>query len=215
MKREVKQMNSKVYFKEVADQWDTMRQGFFSEEVREKAYGIAAVKEGESAADIGAGTGFLTEGLLQKGLRVIAVDRSEEMLEQMKNKFGTNAKFEYCLGDGECLPLESGKVNYAMANMYLHHVDNPSAAIKEMVRILAPGGKLVITDLDEHNFEFLKFEHYDRWMGFKREDIRTWFSAAGLKDIVIDCAGGNCCAASGCGCGNANISIFVACGEKR
>lgn len=101
-----------------------------------------------------------------------------------------------------------------MANMYLHHVDDPLAAVKEMARILKPGGKLVLTDLDEHNFEFLKSEHHDRWMGFKREDVKQWFMTAGLKNVAIDCAGGNCCTVSGCGCGSASISIFIAYGEK-
>jgi len=48
--------------------------------------------------------------------------------------------------------------------MYLHHVEDPPAAIKEMVRILKPGGKIVITDADEHNYEFLRTEQQDRWL---------------------------------------------------
>ncbi len=207
-------MDSKMYFKEVAGQWDKMQQGFFSEAVREKAYCLANVKEGELAADIGAGTGFVSEGLLNKGLKVIAVDRSEEMLEQMKNKFGTDSGIEYRQGEAECLPIENNNVDYAMANMYLHHVEDPLTAIKEMTRILKPGGKLVITDLDKHNHEFLKLEQHDRWLGFKREDVKEWFTSAGLKNIVIDCAGGNCCASSSCGCDQAAISIFAVCGEK-
>lgn len=207
-------MDSKIYFKEVANQWDEMRQGFFSEAVRVKAYSLADINSGELAADIGAGTGFVTQGLVQKGLNVIAVDRSEEMLEQMKKNFDNSGHVEYRLGEAECLPIETGTVDYAFANMYIHHVEEPLAAIKEMARILKPGGKLVITDLDKHNFEFLKLEHHDRWMGFEREDVKNWFSAAGLKNIIIDCAGVNCCAASSCGCTSASISIFAAYGEK-
>jgi hypothetical protein len=81
-------------------------------------------------------------------------------------------------------------------------------------RILKPGGKLVITDLDEHDFVFLKEEHHDRWMGFQRDDVKQWFLDAGLKNASIDCAGGNCCADSSCGCESASISIFIAYGEK-
>lgn len=207
-------MDSKYYFKKVANQWDEMRQGFFSEVVREKAYTLADVREGELAADIGAGTGFVTEGLLQRGLKVIAIDQSEDMLNQMKKKFKECDCVEYRLGEAESLPIDTDMLDYAMANMYLHHVENPLAAINEMVRILKPGGKIVITDLDEHNHKFLKLEHHDRWMGFKRETVEQWFVEAGLKNVIIDCAGGNCCAASNCGCDNASISIFVAYGEK-
>lgn len=207
-------MDSKAYFQNVANQWDTLRKDFFTEEVRDKAYAAAGVKVGQLAADIGAGTGFITEGLIKKGLNVIAVDRSEEMLEEMKIKFNSFNEIEYLQGEAENLPIKDDTVDYSMANMYLHHVEKPLLAIKEMVRILKPGGKLVITDLDEHDFEFLKTEHHDRWMGFKRSDMENWLLSAGLKNIMVNSIDGNCCAESTCGCEKANISIFIACGEK-
>ncbi len=52
-------MTSTQYFKDVATQWDTMRKGFFSENVRDKAYAVAEVAAGQTAADLGAGTGFI------------------------------------------------------------------------------------------------------------------------------------------------------------
>lgn len=71
----------------------------------------------------------------------------------------------------ESLPIADEAVDYVFANMYLHHVESPPEAIKEMARILKPEGRLIIADLDVHAFQFLKDEHHDRWMGFKREDI--------------------------------------------
>jgi ubiquinone/menaquinone biosynthesis C-methylase UbiE len=205
---------SKQYFDQVAQQWDQMRQSFFSEAVREKAYAVAGVQAGQTAADIGAGTGFISEGLLRRGLRVVAVDQSAAMLEEMQRKFAHFAGADYRLGEAESLPLPDGTVDYVFANMYLHHVASPPAAIKEMARLLKPGGKLVITDLDEHNFEFLRTEQHDRWLGFQREDVRRWFTAAGLKNVAVDCVGESCCAQSSCGCQSASVSIFVASGEK-
>jgi ubiquinone/menaquinone biosynthesis C-methylase UbiE len=206
---------SRNYFETVAPKWDSMRRGFFSEAVREKAFDAACVEPGRLAADIGAGAGFVTEGLLRRGLRVIAVDCSEAMLEEMRRKFGEGGAVEYRIGAVESLPLADRVVDYAFANMCLHHVGSPSAVIREMARILTPGGRLVITDLDRHDFEFLRTEHCDRWMGFDRADVARWLAAAGLVDVKIDCIGENCCASSQSGCGTADVSIFVACGIKR
>lgn len=205
---------SKEYFDKVAGQWDGMRKTFFSESVREAAFKAACLEAGKLAADIGAGTGFVTEGLLRNGVKVIAIDQSQEMLDQMRSKFGDQSNAEFLQGTSENLPLEDKTTDYAFANMYLHHVDSPDRAIKEMVRILKPGGILVMTDLDTHNFEFLRVEHHDRWMGFKRKDIEKWLKEAGLENVIVDCAGENCCAASECGSENAKVSIFIASGVK-
>lgn len=207
-------MTSKEYFDQVAHQWDEMQASFFSESVREKAFSTAGVQKGKIAADIGAGTGFITEGLIRKGLQVIAVDQSAAMLAEMRRKFAHCDGIDYRIGEAESLPISDGAVDYVFANMYLHHVESPPEAIKEMVRILKPGGKLTVTDLDEHTFEFLKDEHHDRWMGFKRENIRKWFTEAGLKNVIADCVGENCCAQSRHGDESASVGIFVASGEK-
>lgn len=182
--------------------------------MRDKALSVANVYQGQIAADIGCGTGFVTEGLVQRGLRVIAVDGSEVMLSEMKRKFACVDLIDYRLGDASLLPIRNETVDYAFANMYLHHAEVPQEAIKEMARILKPGGMLVITDLDTHNFDFLKWEHNDRWMGFIRDDIRKWLEEAGLLDVFVDCVGENCCASSSCGSEKAKISIFVASGKK-
>ena len=77
-------MSSKQFFNEVAGEWDAMRANFYSEGVREKAFDRAGVRAGQLAADLGAGTGFITEGLLRRGLSVVAVDQSEAMLAKMR-----------------------------------------------------------------------------------------------------------------------------------
>ena len=207
-------MSSKQFFDEVAGEWDEMRERFFSENVREKAFAVADVRPGKLAADVGAGTGFLTEGLARRGLRVIAVDQSEEMLAAMRKKFAALKGVEYRRGESESLPVEDESVDYVFANMYLHHVESPPAAIREMARILRPGGRLTITDADEHDFEFLREEHHDRWLGFKREDVSRWFADAGLKNVTVGSTDELCTVDSACSTERARITIFVASGEK-
>lgn len=207
-------MSSEEYFDKVADQWDQMRKNFFSDKVREVAVAKADIQAGKLAADIGAGTGFVTEELVKNGVKVIAVDQTKAMLEEMKKKFGHFDTVEYRIGQFNNLPIQDESVDYIFANMYLHHVDFPLVAIKEMVRVLKPGGKVVVTDMDEHEFEFLNKEQHDRWPGFKREDIERWFREAGLRNVKVDCLGEDCCCHSDDGAGKVKISLFVAYGEK-
>ena len=207
-------MSSKDYFDRVAHDWDKMRENFFSDEVRMKALSTAAIQKGKIAADIGSGTGFISEGLIQAGLQVIAVDQSEAILKEMKRKFADIETIDYRVGQAQNLPISDETVDYAFANMCLHHVESPPEAIAEMVRILKPASKLVITDLDEHEFDFLREEHHDRWMGFKRADIEKWFQSAGLTEICIDSIGACCEAQSSCGGEFASIGIFVASGTN-
>ncbi len=207
-------MSGEKYFDQVAAEWDRLRASFFSEKVREKAFAVAGVEPGRIAADVGAGTGFITEGLVRKGVQVIAVEPSAGMLQQLRAKLDGRGEIDFRMGEVEALPIEDQTVDYVFANMVLHHVPSPPAAVKEMARILRPGGKLVVTDMDEHSFEFLRQEQHDLWLGFKRVDVRRWFEEAGLADVVVDCVGENCCAESTSGDEVASVSLFVASGVR-
>ena len=99
-------MKGKQYFNEIAPQWDKMRKTFFSDAVREKAVSMANVEPGRVAADIGTGTGFITEGLIKKGLNVIAVDQSESMFREMKKKFNSAGTIDHRIGEAENFPIE-------------------------------------------------------------------------------------------------------------
>ena len=204
---------SKGYFDALGGDWDRLREGFFSEKVREKSLAAAGVERGRIAADLGAGTGFVTEALVERGLDVIAVDQSPSMLEALRRKFPDREAVDCRTGEAEQLPIDDDVADYSFANMLLHHVNDPARAIHEMARIVRPGGRVVITDLDTHDRDFLRSEQHDRWMGFARNDIRKWFRDAGLKNVRVEGLDEGCCAAS-CNGDTAAVSIFVATGVR-
>lgn len=206
---------SKDYFDSVADKWEDMRQDFFSEAVRETAIDAAMrlrpQTDQATALDVGAGSGFVSRGLAKRNLRIIAVDQSQAMLDALQRKLpGADCR----LAREDRLPLECHSVDYVFANMFLHHVSDPLAMIREMVRVLKPGGVMALTDLDVHEYDFLRTEQHDRWMGFKRDEMLQWLQAAGLEEASVDSIGQNCCAASCCTDQAANVTIFLASGRK-
>ena len=133
-------MSSKNYFDTVAGQWDAMRQGFFSEGLRDKALARAGIVAGKIAADLGAGSGFISGGLLARGVRVIAVDQSAEMLAVLRQKFGASPALDCRLGEAEHLPIDDNAVDYVFANPYFwnNHFTETAAAPASTLRNFTP-----------------------------------------------------------------------------
>lgn len=205
--------SSKEYFDSIGSGWDRLREQFFSGRVREAAMDAAGVRAGTTAVDLGAGTGFLTEALLDRGVRVVAVDQSEAMLEALRRKFPWPDRVECRAGEAEDIPIAESSMDSCLANMLLHHVERPAVAVAEMARVVRPGGRVVVTDLDAHDFTFLRDEHHDRWMGFEWADILKWFRHAGIEDVRVESLDEKCCASTGDG-GQAAVGIFIASGTK-
>ena len=204
---------SRVYFAQVARQWDELRSGYFTEAMRDAAITRADLPPGAVVADVGTGSGFVLAGLLDRAKRLTGFDESPEMLAVASERFAACPQVQFKRTDGRVLPDEDNAYDAVFANMYLHHVPDPPAAVREMVRILRPGGKLIITDLDSHDQAWMAEAMADRWLGFERGDVRRWYEQAGLEAIDIDCAAGTC------DCGDPGgesiaLSIFVALGRK-
>jgi len=90
----------------------------------------------------------------------------------LREKFGDVEKVDSQAGKADQFPIADECVDYAFANMSLHHVDSPQEAMAEMARTLKPGGDAALTDLDEHHEVFLRTEQHDRWLGFNRPEIQ-------------------------------------------
>jgi arsenite methyltransferase len=207
---------STEYFEKVADEWDGLRAGYFGESLRDAAIAKAYLRPEMVVADIGTGTGFVAAGLAPLVSQVYAVDGSAAMLEAAQRNLSGFANVTTKVADGAALPFEDGSLDAVFANMYLHHCPDPGSAIAEMVRVLRPGGRLVIADMDRHDHEWMHDEMADEWLGFDRAEVKGWLREAGLVNVLVDCANQSCCVTSQAEAGvRVEISVFVATGSRR
>ena len=154
---------AKTYFARVADSWDALRSGFFTEAMRDAAIAKAHLPETAVVADVGTGTGFVARGLVDRVAHVVGFDASPQMLAVARQNLSAYDNVTWQQAEGNNLPVADNQFDAVFANMYLHHSPDPQTAIREMVRILKPGGKLVITDLDTHEQTWMRTEMADRW----------------------------------------------------
>ena len=99
------------------------------------------------ALDVGCGTGFLSFELAARGYRVTGIDFAPSMLAEARRKAaerGVAIRFEH--GDAEQLTFPSQTFDLVITRHVLWTLPHPDLAIDEWIRVLRPGGRLVIVD---------------------------------------------------------------------
>jgi ubiquinone/menaquinone biosynthesis C-methylase UbiE/DNA-binding transcriptional ArsR family regulator len=139
------------------------------------------------AVDLGAGEGTLSQLLAKRAKTVIAVDSSEKMVEfgaSLAKEHGF-ANLEYRLGKIEEPPVAPSSATLALLSQALHHSEHPAKAISAAYRLLQPGGRIVVLDLLQHQFEEARELYADRWLGFSESDLHAWLNEAGFRAIEV------------------------------
>ena len=115
--------------------------------------------------DLACGTGDLSIALAKKGLRVVGADISEGMLDVGKRKIEAlwqkkMSKYPKPVlrkGDGASLPFEDGSIDIVTIGYGIRNFDDRPASLREILRVLSPGGALLILEFGEPRTAFMRF----------------------------------------------------------
>ena len=102
-----------------------------------------SLRAGHIIADIGSGTGFLSELFLKNGNRVYGVEPNKDMRRAGEEYLASYDGFSSIEGSAEATTLDDASVDFVTAGQSFHWFE-PVAARREFVRILKPGGWMVI-----------------------------------------------------------------------
>jgi ubiquinone/menaquinone biosynthesis C-methylase UbiE len=168
-------------------------------EVKEYNISRLALQPGYRVLDVGSGPGVdvrTIAAIVGPSGYVLGVDNSEMMVEEARRQAeGTNLPIEYRVMNATALELEDSSFDAARSDRVLQHLDDPAAALAEMVRITCPGGAVAVSDTDwgmaaidmedrdlAERFKALIMSRVSAspWIGRK---LQRLFVEAGLREI--------------------------------
>ena len=92
---------------------------------------------------------------------------------------------EWKKGDFARLPLRDASVDVALLSQALHHASDPERAIAEAVRIVRPGGRLLVLDLRQHNQTWVRARYGHHRLGFSPSALESLLLSGGLADVRV------------------------------
>ena len=175
---------SQEFFSSSAGQWDRVRDELFGERFHLAAF-AALASSTWTVGDLGCGTGQVSAALAPFVERVIAVDASAAMLQAAKKRLPGFDNIDLRRGDLEALPVDDARLDAATLMLVLHHVPEPEKAIAEVARVLKPGGRLLLVDMQPHDRDSYRQQMGHVWLGFSDDHIRRILSESGFDAIRI------------------------------
>ena len=157
------------------------------EGIAEVTWRTTAAKAEHRVLDVACGTGLVSRVFKGRVAEVVGVDITPAMYEQAAPHLD-----RFVEGPGEDLPFPDASFDRVVCRQGTQFMDD-GAALKEMARVVKPGGRVVVINLCAYGvedraeyFEILRLRNPARRNFYLREDLRRIFEAAGLETTIHD-----------------------------
>ncbi|WP_332897303.1 methyltransferase domain-containing protein [Haladaptatus sp. CMSO5] len=174
---------ARLFYKYLSKVYDQVNPYIWNEDMRAEALELIDIQDGDRVLDVGCGTGFATEGLLQYTDDVHGLDQSIHQLEKAWAKLGKHETVKFYRGDAERLPFRDGQFDKVWSSGSIEYWPEPVKALREIRRVVKPGNKVLIVG-PNHPRNFVMGKLADAMMLFYDEaEADRMFAEAGFVDI--------------------------------
>ncbi len=176
------------YFATMGSEQDTLHTTHFNAAVRKTAISKAYLRPEMVVADVGDGNGFIAIGLAPLVACVHVINCIPHVSDATPRHLAHFNNIVFHHMDKDRLPLADCSVDAVFASMCLRCQSDSQTfpkVLQEMVRILRPGGRVMIVDWGTHPCTGLRQEMAEEGAGPSREQLRAWLRAADLVNVLV------------------------------
>jgi malonyl-CoA O-methyltransferase len=157
---------------------------------------LGVVNENARILDLGSGTGFISQMLIEKSKanaeQIVALDIALPMLKKSRQKLNCSDKVNYLCADGECLPFQEAVFDLVISNLAFQWFHRPELTLRDIKRSLKPNGRLLLSTFGCGTLNELRnawrfvdqHEHVNRFLALK--DMAELLENVGFCDVEIE-----------------------------
>ncbi len=152
------------------------------------AVGLAALLRLGDVLDVGSGDGAAASTFAPYCRSLTCVDTSARMIDAAGERFAKHANVSAQVADVHDLPFRASSFDAVLVFHTLTYAEHPARALEECVRVLRPGGRVVVLSLDRHEQQEITAPYGERHPGFTPRALRALLSRVGLAVVVSEIA---------------------------
>ncbi|WP_158058632.1 methyltransferase domain-containing protein [Halorussus halophilus] len=175
--------NARLFYKYLSKVYDQVNPFIWNEEMRDESLSMLDIDEDDRVLDVGCGTGFATEGLLEHSDNVYALDQSVHQLQKAWQKLGKHDPVSFTRGDAERLPFQTDSFDVVWSSGSIEYWPNPILALREIRRITKPGGQVLIVGPNYPESTVFQKLADAIMLFYDREEADRMFEEAGYVDV--------------------------------
>ncbi|WEL16386.1 SAM-dependent methyltransferase [Halorhabdus sp. SVX81] len=173
---------ARLFYKYLSKVYDRVNPFIWNERMRTDALELLDIGTDDRVLDVGCGTGFGTEGILEHTDDVYGLDQSPHQLAKAREKLG-DGPAQFCFGDAERLPFEADTFDVVWSSGSIEYWPNPVTALRECRRVARPGGQVLVVGPNYPGSSIFQKLADAIMLFYDAEDADRMFAEAGFEDV--------------------------------
>jgi demethylmenaquinone methyltransferase/2-methoxy-6-polyprenyl-1,4-benzoquinol methylase len=174
---------ARLFYKYLSKVYDRINPFVWNKEMRAEALAMLSIEDDDHVLDVGCGTGFGTEGLLEYTDNIHGLDQSRHQLQKAYAKFGKRDPVRFYRGDAERLPFADDTFDVVWSSGSIEYWPNPVDALEECRRVTVPGGQVLIVGPDYPNNTLFQRLADAIMLFYDEREADRMFAQAGFTDV--------------------------------